>query len=65
MIRSVYEGIAYALRTVLDVYRENQLNFEEMILIGGGAKSRLWTEMLCHIYNMPVKVHPRRVWPLP
>lgn len=58
MIRSVYEGIAYALRTVLDVYRENQLNFEEMILIGGGAKSRLWTEMLCHIYNMPVKVHP-------
>ncbi len=58
MIRSVYEGIAYALRTVLDVYTENQLNFNDMILIGGGAKSRLWTEMLCHIYNLPVKLHP-------
>jgi xylulokinase len=58
MIRAVYEGIAYALRTVLDVYRENRLSFKDMILIGGGAKSRLWTEMLCHIYNLPVKVHP-------
>ena len=28
-----------------------------MILIGGGAKSRLWNEMLSHIFNMPVKVH--------
>ena len=57
MIRSVYEGIAYALRTVLDVYKENRLYFDEMILIGGGAKSRLWNEMLSHIFNMPVKVH--------
>ena len=45
MIRAVYEG-TYALRTVLDVYRENRLSFKDMILIGGGAKSRLWTEML-------------------
>lgn len=58
MIRSVYEGIAYALRTVLDVYKENQLLFDEMILIGGGAKSRLWNEMLSNIFNMPVKIHP-------
>ena len=41
MIRSVYEGIAYALRTVLDVYKENQLLFDEMILIGGGQKQTM------------------------
>ncbi len=58
MIRAVYEGIAYALRTVLDVFKDNQLNFKDIILIGGGAKSTLWTEMLCHVYNIPVKVHP-------
>ena len=57
MIRSVYEGVIYALRTVLDVFRENKVDFHDMILIGGGAKSRLWNEMLCHIFNMPVKVH--------
>ncbi|MGI6526774.1 MAG: xylulokinase [Caldicoprobacterales bacterium] len=57
MIRSVYEGIAYALRTVLDVFRENKVSFHDMILIGGGAKSRLWNEMLCNVFNMPVRVH--------
>ena len=57
MIGSVYEGIAYALRTVLDVFRENKVSFHDMILIGGGAKSRLWNEMLCNVFNMPVRVH--------
>ncbi len=57
MVRSVYEGVAYALRSVLDVFRENQANIHDMILIGGGAKSRLWNEMLCNIFNIPVKVH--------
>ena len=57
MVRSVYEGVAYALRSVLDVFRENETNIRDMILIGGGAKSRLWNEMLCNIFNIPVKVH--------
>jgi xylulokinase len=57
MIRAVYEGIVYALRTVLDVFIENKVSFKDMILIGGGAKSRLWNEMICNIFNMPVKVH--------
>ncbi|NLB43106.1 MAG: xylulokinase, partial [Clostridiales bacterium] len=49
MVRSVYEGVAYALRTVLDVFMENQANIRDVILIGGGAKSKLWNEMLCNI----------------
>ncbi|HHY83260.1 MAG TPA: hypothetical protein GX505_11400 [Clostridiales bacterium] len=57
MLRAVYEGIAYALRTVLDVFRDNNLDFKDMILLGGGAKSRLWNEMLCSLYNIPVKIH--------
>lgn len=57
MIRSVYEGVAYALRSVLDVFRENEADIRDMILIGGGAKSKLWNEMLCSIFNIPLKVH--------
>ena len=58
MVRSVYEGVAYALRSVLDVFGENRVGIRDMILIGGGAKSRLWNEMLCNVFHMPVKVHP-------
>jgi len=57
MVRSVYEGISYALRSVLDVFQDNQVGIRDMILIGGGAKSRLWNEMLCSIFALPVKVH--------
>jgi len=57
MVRSVYEGVAYALRSVLDVFRDNQVGIRDMILIGGGAKSKLWNEMLCNVFSLPVKVH--------
>jgi len=57
MIRSVYEGVAYALKSVMDVFSENLVGINDMILIGGGAKSRLWNEILCNTFNMPVKVH--------
>jgi xylulokinase len=57
MMRSVYEGVAFALRSVLDVFSENQVDIRDMILIGGGAKSKLWNEMLSNVFNLPVKVH--------
>lgn len=57
LFRSVYEGISYALRSVLDVFEENQLYVEELNLIGGGAKSSLWNEIMCNVYNKPLSVH--------
>jgi xylulokinase len=57
MMRSVYEGVAFALKSVLDVFSENQVDIRDMILIGGGAKSKLWNEMLSNVFNLPVKVH--------
>ena len=57
MLRSVYEGVGYALRNVLDVFIENQINIQALTLIGGGAKSKLWNEILCNVLNKSVKVH--------
>ena len=57
LFRSVYEGIAYALKSVLDVFEENHLNVEELNLIGGGAKSSLWNEIMCNVYNRPLSIH--------
>ena len=44
-VRSVFEGVSYALAGVLDILRE-QSSFDEMRIIGGGAKSALWRQML-------------------
>lgn len=61
LFRATYEGIAYALKSVQDVYVENGLKPDKLTLIGGGAKSSLWNEIMCNIYGKHVRVrkHPR------
>ncbi len=61
LFRATYEGIAYALRSVLDVYEENGLSPDRLTLIGGGAKSLLWNEIMCNVYRKKIMVrkHPR------
>ena len=29
---------------------------KQIFLIGGGAKSRLWSEIVCNVFNLPVKI---------
>ena len=57
LLRAVYEGVAFALRNVLDVYDENNLMTDQLILIGGGAKSSFWNEILCNVYGKKTIVH--------
>jgi xylulokinase len=57
LLRSVYEGVAYALRSVLDVYEDCQLSVEKLILIGGGVNSSFWNEILCNVYRRQTIVH--------
>lgn len=61
MVRSAYEGVAYALGHVLQVFESLSLAPAALSLIGGGALSRLWTGLLADVWNRPVRVpdHPR------
>ena len=43
--RAVFEGVSYALAGNLDIMRE-RIPVNEMRIIGGGAKSRLWRQIL-------------------
>lgn len=56
MVRSVFEGIAMALRDVLEVFEDNGLPVDTLSLTGGGAVSLFWNQMMSDIYNKPVKV---------
>ncbi len=49
--RSVLEGIAFALRSILDVYAENGHPLPELRVLGGGANSELWRTILAGVFE--------------
>ena len=53
-VRSVFEGVSYALAGLLDILRE-QSAFNEMRIIGGGAKSALWRQMLADTCRIDIR----------
>ncbi|MEA4970549.1 MAG: FGGY-family carbohydrate kinase [Candidatus Pelethousia sp.] len=50
-MRAVLEGVAFALRSILDVYRE-KANITSMRIIGGGVKSRLWCQIIADVCDI-------------
>jgi xylulokinase len=49
-IRSVLEGVSFALRSILDVFRERN-GVSNIRMIGGGAKSKLWMQILADVFD--------------
>jgi xylulokinase len=54
LIRSVMEGVAYSQLECVDVFREMGVPVGDMVITGGGSKSRLWSQMLADLYGCPV-----------
>lgn len=50
-IRAVLEGVAYSLRDCLELIKITGININEIRVSGGGAKSRLWKQILADIFN--------------
>ena len=55
IFRSVFEGIAFNLKTILGSL-ESTAPIDEIILIGGGAKSRVWQRILSDVWEKPVAI---------
>jgi len=51
MIRAVMEGIAFNLKIILDSFIGQGAEINEIRLIGGGAKSKVWRQIMADIYN--------------
>ncbi len=56
MLRSVMEGVGYNLDIILKTFKNSGNNIDELILIGGGARNKIWQEILCDIFGVPVLV---------
>ena len=54
LVRALYEGVAYSLRDCLGALREQGLDIQEARIVGGGARSALWRQIVCDVLNLPV-----------
>ena len=55
LVRSTLEGVGFALRSILEVI-EKVVEVKAIRLIGGGAKSEVWRNILANIYGKRLEV---------
>jgi xylulokinase len=54
LCRAVVEGTTFGLRYGLDLLRANGIKSETVRLIGGGAKSAIWRQIVADVMDTPV-----------
>jgi xylulokinase len=53
-VRALYEGIAFSLRDVLGQFQDQGLGLDEARIIGGGARSPLWRQIVADVLRLHV-----------
>lgn len=56
LIRSVFEGSAYALRHVLETIGDQGIKIDSLRVCGGGSKSRAWNKIKASVLGLPIYV---------
>ncbi|UCC64940.1 MAG: FGGY-family carbohydrate kinase [Anaerolineae bacterium] len=54
LIRAAMEGIAMGLRLALDRLRKLTHLSDEMVIVGGGSRSRLWRQIIADVFDVTV-----------
>ena len=54
--RAVMEGVAFSLRDCYRTLEEMKLPVKRIFLIGGGARSSIWSEIVANVFNCEVAV---------
>lgn len=52
--RAVLEGVAYSMRDSIEEIKAQNIHVEQYRLIGGGAKGRLWRQILADVLATPL-----------
>lgn len=55
-IRSVLEGVAFALKDSLELIKDKGIKIKQIRAIGGGAKSRIWQQILTDILGEEINL---------
>lgn len=54
MTRAVMEGVSYALRDNLEALKATGTRLERLLVIGGGAQSPYWVNLMATIFGLPI-----------
>ena len=52
--RAVMEGVAYSLRDSMEEIYKNDVMMNQFRIIGGGAKGKLWKQIVADVLNEPM-----------
>ncbi len=55
MTKAVLEGVSFGLRDSLEILRDLNVPIKEVRVIGGGAKSPLWKQILADMFNLEIE----------
>lgn len=55
LVRAVLEGVAFNLRTCMGAFTDGGIGLECIDVIGGGAQSPEWMQVLADIWQVPVR----------
>jgi xylulokinase len=55
LARAVMEGVVFSLYQCFEICGELGLHTDELIASGGGARSRLWLQILADVFGLPLK----------
>ena len=56
MTLAMLEGVAFALKDCLEAAKKNGAKIPRTKLCGGGAKSKLWRQIVANVMDMPVDI---------
>ena len=55
MLRAVMEGITMNLGLIVSIFR-NHIPIDSITVVGGGAKNKIWQQMMADIYQTEIKI---------
>ena len=56
ILRAVMEGVGYNLDIILKVFDKNAEKINELMLVGGGARTNCWQTILSDIFGLPLLI---------
>ncbi|MBT4889663.1 MAG: xylulokinase [Rhodospirillales bacterium] len=55
-VRALYEGIAFSLLDCKGAFDREGLEINSFRLVGGGARSKTWRQIVCDVFGVPIDV---------
>ena len=56
LTRAVLEGVAFSVKHMLDLYKENGVEIDEIALAGGGVKTKGWGQLIADVCGVKLVI---------